>query len=122
MRNLIFLFILVSMLASGQAFAQTEETKTILNYTTELHALQFDAIIHIKRNTSERDFAKSLRSIKTYDQEVKIEYKRNEKGEIRFLKFKNISFECSSDSFGSLIIVIDEDKIKSCGIVDIDHM
>lgn len=124
MKNLTFPLMLICLFSTTLLFAQSEEKKEVSSsfLYKHMHSMQYDAVIHIQRNTKEQAYQSSLKVLKEYDQSVKIESTRNANDEISYLKFQNDAFSCSSVNFGSLLITIDDNKITSCGIVDIDHM
>lgn len=116
MRLPIFLLFFFISAGNFSSFGQSNSNITIPAISKDLHELDYDVALHIRRSTEEKTYDKIFDLLKSYEPTAKIDLTRNEAGEIIKLKFEFRGASCSSDDFGSLVVLIKDDEVQSCGI------
>jgi len=103
----------LSSLSYGQAIPQ-EDFKEL---TERIKENMVDAILRLDHAATNDMVNKFVKIYKLYDDAAQVKYAREESG-ITFLEFSSADFTCSSDEFGSLIVLIKDQQIYSCSIQD----
>lgn len=111
-----FLFTLCFILSfsSSDLFSQTEPTKQFLQEQQlifDIVEYDFETIIRFDRNDDESKIEKSNRLIELLNLNTTIELTRNDTGEITHFKASsNSGGGCSSENFGSAVLIVKENE------------
>lgn len=120
MKQVTKIFIPVILLISFQnGFGQNDKTQNPeTNVYQAIANSEFDLVVRINRDMNEEELKKRLDALHIFNEDIKIDYSRDESGNIKTLSSSGSGGSCMSDNFGFLIISLKESKLKGCMISD----
>ena len=120
MKQVTKIFIPVILLISFQnGFGQNDK---IQNPETNVYQAiansEFDLVVRINRDMNEEELKTRIDALHIFNEDIKIDYSRDESGNIKTLSSSGIGGSCMSYNFGFLIISLKDSKWKGCMISD----
>ncbi|WP_149275097.1 hypothetical protein [Pareuzebyella sediminis] len=111
---LVVLFISFQNLFGQNNRSQNPETNVFQAVATS----GFDLFIRINWDMNEEEIESRIDVLQSFDEDIKIDYSRDESGHIKTLSSSGSGGSCKSDDFGFLIISLKDSKWKGCMISD----
>lgn len=120
MKHMTKIFIPVILLICFQnVFGQNDK---IQNPETNVYQAiansEFDLVVRINRDMNEEELKTRIDALHIFNVDIKIDYSRDESGNIKTLSSSGSGGSCMSDNFGFLIISLKDSKWKGCMISD----
>lgn len=120
MKHMTKIFIPVILLICFQnVFGQNDK---IQNPETNVYQAiansEFDLVVRINRDMNEEELKTRIDALHIFNVDIKIDYSRDECGNIKTLSSSGSGGSCMSDNFGFLIISLKDSKWKGCIISD----
>ncbi|MBD0852653.1 hypothetical protein [Maribacter arenosus] len=120
MKQMTKFIILVVLFISFQNLSG-QNNKTQISETNVFQAMaesEFDLLIRIDMDMNDAELKSRIDVLNSFDRDIKIEYSRDESGNIKALSSSGSGGSCMSDNFGFLIISLKDSKWKGCMISD----
>ena len=120
MKKVTKFFIPVILLISFQSvFGQNNNTQNPeTNVYQAIANSEFDLVVRINRDMNEEELKTRIDALHIFNEDIKIDYSRDESGNIKTLSSSGSGGSCRSDNFGFLIISLKDSKWKGCMISD----
>lgn len=120
MKQITKIIIPVILLISFQNLFGQNDTNQIseANIFEVMANSQFDLIIRINRDMNDKEIKSRIDVLHSFDKDIKIDYSRDESGNIKTLSSSGSGGSCMSDDFGFLIISLKDNHWKGCMIAD----
>lgn len=120
MKQISKIIIPVILLISFQSlFGQNNQTQVAeTNIYHEIASSEFDLIVRINMNMNDQEMKSRIDVLRSFDENIEIQYSRDESGNIKTLSSSSGKGSCKSDDFGFLIISLKDNQWKGCMISD----
>lgn len=120
MKQLTKIIIPVILLISFQGlFGQNNKTQiSETNIFQVMADSEFDLLIRINSNMNDEELKSRISVLHSLDEDIEIDYIRDESGNIKTLSSSGSGGSCMSDDFGFLIIALTDKHWKGCMISD----
>ena len=120
MKQVTKIFIPVILLICFQnVFGQNDKTQNPeTNVYQAIANSEFDLVVRINRDMNEEELKTRIDALHIFNEDIKIDYSRDESGNIKTLSSSGSGGSCMSDNFGFLIISLKDSKWKGCMISD----
>ena len=122
MKQMTKIIIPVILLISFQGlFGQNNKTQiSETNIFQVMADSEFDLVIRINSDMNDEELKSRIDILHSFDEDIKIDYSRDESGNIKTLSGSGGKFggSCKSDDFGFLIISLKDNHWKGCMISD----
>ncbi|QED38083.1 hypothetical protein FK178_10265 [Antarcticibacterium arcticum] len=120
MKQVTKFFIPVILLTSFQnVFGQNDKTQ---NPETDVYQAiansEFDFVVRINRDMNEEELKTRIDALHIFNEDIKIDYSRDESGNIKTLSSSGSGSSCMSENFGFLIISLKDSEWMGCIISD----
>lgn len=109
----------IFLISIQNLFGQNNKSQNLeTNVFQALANSEFDLVIRINRDMNEEELKSRIDVLQSFDEDIKIDYSRDESGNIQTLSVSGSGGSCMSDDFGFLIISLKDNKWKGCMISD----
>ena len=120
MKQMIKIIIPVILLISFQnLFGQNNKTQSWDTHIFPAIAnSEFDLIIRINMDMNDEEVKSRIDVLHSFNEDIKIDYSRDESGNIKILSSSSSKSSCKSDNFGFLIVSLKDNQWMGCMISD----
>lgn len=109
----------IFLISIQNLFGQNNKSQNLeTNVFQALANSEFDLVIRINRDMNEEELKSRIDVLQSFDEDIKIDYSRDESGNIQTLSVSGSGGSCMSDDFGFLIISLKDNKWRGCMISD----
>ena len=113
------IFTAIFLISIQNLFGQNNKSQNLeINVFQALANSEFDLVIRINRDMNEEELKSRIDVLQSFDEDIKIDYSRDESGNIQTLSVSGSGGSCMSDDFGFLIISLKDNKWRGCMISD----
>ncbi len=120
-KSIIILLAVIFTFQLGNSQITKAEKEKLASFKVKIDP-DFDIVAKIDKLTTVSTFQTIETLLSNLDIVHKIEYARNEFGEITNLKFECETMMCSSDDFGVVFIAVKDKNVVSCGAADFSYI
>lgn len=113
----------ILLISFQNLFGQNNETQ--ISETNIYQAIAnsgYDLFIRINREMNDEEVNSRIDVLRSFDKDIKIQYSRNESGNIKTLSSSSGKGSCKSDDFGFLIVSLKDNQWKGCMIADKEYV